>query len=90
MYLWKSNICSHRLDVQEANVSVSQFHRIGNYFRWMLVCEWAEFLLLICGLRRKKRDTRRITRNRQPRKLLETEADSRRQLEIACTCLIPS
>ena len=28
----KVNICSHKLDVQEANVSVSQFHRIGNYF----------------------------------------------------------
>ena len=28
----KVNICSQKLDVQEANVSVSQFHRIGNYF----------------------------------------------------------
>ena len=32
MCLWKSNICSHELDVQEAEVSVSQFHRIGNCF----------------------------------------------------------
>ena len=32
MYLWTSNIRSHKLDVQEANVSVSQFYRIGNYF----------------------------------------------------------
>ena len=31
MHLQKSNICSHSLDVQEANVSVSQFHRIRNY-----------------------------------------------------------
>ena len=28
----KSNICSHKLDLQEANVSVSQSHRIGSYF----------------------------------------------------------
>ena len=28
----KSNSCSHKLDVQEVNVSVSRFHRIGNYF----------------------------------------------------------
>ena len=32
MYLRKSNICSHKLDVQQANVSVSQFHRIGSFF----------------------------------------------------------
>ena len=32
MYLWKSNICSYKLDVHEANVSVSRFHRIGSYF----------------------------------------------------------
>ena len=31
-YVSLENICSHRLVVQEANVSVSQFHRIGNYF----------------------------------------------------------
>ena len=31
MYLWKSNICSHKLDVQEANVSVSRFYRIRDY-----------------------------------------------------------
>ena len=30
MYLWKSNICSHELDVQQANISVSQLYRIGN------------------------------------------------------------
>ena len=28
----KANICSHQLDVQEANVSVSRFHRIGSCF----------------------------------------------------------
>ena len=27
----KSSICSHKLDVQEANVSISQFHRIGSF-----------------------------------------------------------
>ena len=32
MYFRKSNICSHKLDVQEANISVSQFYRIGSYF----------------------------------------------------------
>ena len=31
MYFRKSNIGSHKLGVQEANVSVSQFHRIGIY-----------------------------------------------------------
>ena len=30
--LSESNICSHKLDVQEANISVSQFYRIGSYF----------------------------------------------------------
>ena len=32
MYFRKSNIYSHKLDVQEANISVSQFYRIGSYF----------------------------------------------------------
>ena len=32
MYLWKSNICSRKLDVQETNVSASQFHRLGSSF----------------------------------------------------------
>ena len=32
MYLEKSNICSKKLDVQKANVSDSQFNRIGSYF----------------------------------------------------------
>ena len=32
VYLRKSNNCSNQLVVQEANVSVSQFHRIGSYF----------------------------------------------------------
>ena len=32
LYTRKSNICSHKLDVQEGNVSVSQFHRIGKCF----------------------------------------------------------
>ena len=37
MCLWKSNICHHKLDVREANVSVSQFNRIRSYFvrRWL-------------------------------------------------------
>ena len=26
--LWKPNVCPHQLDVQEANVSIPQFHRI--------------------------------------------------------------
>ena len=29
---WKSNICTDQLDVHEANVSVSQLHRIRNHF----------------------------------------------------------
>ena len=32
MYVRKPNICTHKLDVQETNVCVSQFHRIGSYF----------------------------------------------------------
>ena len=28
---WKSNICTNQLDVQEANVSVSQLHRIKDH-----------------------------------------------------------
>ena len=32
MYLRKSNMCYHKLDVQEANVSVSRFYRISNCF----------------------------------------------------------
>ena len=28
MCLWMSNICSRELDVQKANISVSQFYRI--------------------------------------------------------------
>ena len=27
-YLWKSNICFHKWDVQDSNISLSQFHRI--------------------------------------------------------------
>ena len=50
MYLRKSNICHHKLDVQEANVSVSESHRIGSYFFQMLVCEWTDSLLLIYGM----------------------------------------
>ena len=32
MYLWKSNIRPHLLDVQETNVSISQFYSIRNNF----------------------------------------------------------
>ena len=32
MYFRKSNLCSHKLDVHEANVTISQFHRIGICF----------------------------------------------------------
>ena len=33
MLFRKSNICSHKLHVQDANVSISQFHhRIGSHF----------------------------------------------------------
>ena len=31
VHVWKSNICPDQLDVQEANVSVSQLHRIRNH-----------------------------------------------------------
>ena len=29
---WKSNICSNKLDVQETNISFSQFNRIWDHF----------------------------------------------------------
>ena len=32
MYVRKLNMCSHKLDVQEANLSISQFCRIRDYF----------------------------------------------------------
>ena len=32
LYLRKSNICSHQLDVQATNVNITQFCRIGNHF----------------------------------------------------------
>ena len=48
--LWKSNIRSNKLGVQEANVSVSQFHRIGSCFVGCGVCEWMVSLLLIYGM----------------------------------------
>ena len=32
----KLNICSSQLDVQEANISVSQFHRVRDKCHWML------------------------------------------------------
>ena len=31
MRLWKSHICSNKLDGQETNISFSQFNRIRNY-----------------------------------------------------------
>ena len=46
MYLWKSNIRLHLLDVQETNVSFPQFYRVWNHFsgcwianRW-ITCSW--------------------------------------------------
>ena len=46
MYLWKSNICTHQLDVLETNVSIPQFYGIGNHFVgcWIatgrITCSW--------------------------------------------------
>ena len=46
MYLWKSNISAHELDVHETNVSIPQFYRIGNHFVgcWIangwITCTW--------------------------------------------------
>ena len=31
MHFWKSNICTDQLGVQEANVSISQLHRISDH-----------------------------------------------------------
>ena len=38
---------SHKLDVEEANVSVSQFPQNRKLFPRMLVCEWTDSLLLV-------------------------------------------
>ena len=40
VYLWKQNICHHKLDVQESNVSIPEFPQNLKLFRWMLDCEW--------------------------------------------------
>ena len=42
VYLWKQNICSSQLDVQDANISFSQPHRVWNCFSgcWT-TCGWA-------------------------------------------------
>ena len=32
MYLWKSNICSHKLDVQETCIRIRKFYIIRNHF----------------------------------------------------------
>ena len=50
MYFWKPNICPHQLDVQEANVSIPQFYGNQKSFRWMLDCEWMDYLLSIYGM----------------------------------------
>ena len=45
MYLLKPHICPHQLDVQETNVSIPQFHKIWKSSRWILYCEWMDFVL---------------------------------------------
>ena len=59
------------------------------FTRWMVVYEWVVSLPLICGIWLLKCYFRRITRNHQPRKILETEADSKKQQETARACLTP-
>ena len=34
VHIWKSYFCSHDLDVQETNISFTQFDRSWNYFSW--------------------------------------------------------
>ena len=34
VHIWKSHVCSHMLDVQEANFCFTQFDGIWNYFSW--------------------------------------------------------
>ena len=34
LQIWKSHVRANKLDVQEANVSFTQFNRIWNYFSW--------------------------------------------------------
>ena len=50
VHIRKSYVCSHKLDVQEANVSFTQFNGNLRLFLLMLVYAWMEFLLLISGV----------------------------------------
>ena len=34
VHIWKSHVCANKVDVQEANVSYTQFNGIWNYFSW--------------------------------------------------------
>ena len=45
VHLWKSYICSNKMDVQETNISFSQFNRIWNY----LTGHWTEIGWVTCS-----------------------------------------
>ena len=57
---------SHKLDMQDANVSVSHVLQIRKLFLWMLVCEWTDSLLLICGCRARLWYILRRVQSHQP------------------------
>ena len=49
VHFWKSIICTDQLDVQEANVSISQLHRIRDHLAGCWVCVWMFYLRSTCG-----------------------------------------
>ena len=50
VHIWKSHVCSQKLDVQKTHFCLTHFDGIWNYFSWMQVYAWMEFPLLICGI----------------------------------------
>ena len=66
MYLWKSNICSFKLDVSEANVSIPQFYRVRNHFvEWWTANGWitcSGYMDVVMEVLRSSNSTKRPSR----------------------------
>ena len=58
-----SSIRSYKLDMQEANVSVSRFQRVRRFFSWCWFAKRMESVPLICGMWWQKCYVRWTTRN---------------------------
>ena len=90
MPLRKSNMCRHKLDVHEANASVSQFHRIRNHcsgcwttYGWV-TCFWD----IVIEVLRSTNDTVKPSQNgnretgARPRSKVKTQNDKRNQCQF--------